>query len=509
MKTIHSLIVGLLLTTLPLSAQKKPKKEYEGSIHITPLRLEQEGDSLYIRILYDVSGVNVDSRRSLSLTPRLVAPHRTLLLPEVLLKGRNNYRVYNRRRALMSAPERERNASRAPYAVLKGYRTGEAVVVDYTQALPYESWMDESRLDMQEDWCGCGHLPRAITVSQLLGGVQRPAPAAPAPFLPSLTYVRPAIEAVKRREATAEAFLDFVVNTTDIRPDYMNNPRELKKITDQISELKSHPDVSVGSISVIGYASPEGTLEGNRKLSEGRARTLVNYLLSRFDYPKSIYRVQFGGENWQGLREKLEESDFSFQSAALEIIDRIPSEINYKTRTSRKKSLMDLQGGAPYRLMQKELFPSLRKAICRMDYVVGDFDVETAKQIIGQRPQDLSLNEMYQVANTYESGSQEFVDLFETAARIYPDDPIANLNAASAALVRGDLFGAERYLSKVPASASLPEYDNAQGVLAMLRGDDEQAEEWLQRAAQAGLEAAEGNLIEVVKRRSILTKTMK
>lgn len=43
-----------------------------------------------------------------------------------------------------------------------------------------------------------------------------------------MVYVQPDAEPVKRREIVGEAFLDFVVNKIDIRPDYMNNPRELK-----------------------------------------------------------------------------------------------------------------------------------------------------------------------------------------------------------------------------------------------------------------------------------------
>ena len=110
---------------------------------------------------------------------------------------------------------------------------------------------------------------------------------------------------------------------------------------------------------------------------------------------------------------------------------------------------MQLHGGTPYRYLLKYIFPSLRVAICKVNYEVRDFSVEEAKEIIKTRPQNLSLNEMFLVANTYPTGSQEFIDVFETAVRMYPQSEIANINAATAALSRNDLVSAERYMGMV------------------------------------------------------------
>ena len=45
-------IVLLLLFSIGVSAQQK---EYSGKMHVTPLSLEQKGDSVYIRITFDIS----------------------------------------------------------------------------------------------------------------------------------------------------------------------------------------------------------------------------------------------------------------------------------------------------------------------------------------------------------------------------------------------------------------------------------------------------------------------
>lgn len=318
---------------------------------------------------------------------------------------------------------------------------------------------------------------------------------------PHVCYIRPQVEAEKRRQVTEEAFIDFAVGKTEIRPDYMNNAAELAKITEMLDKL-SDTLITVRGITLTGYASPEGTLETNRRLSEGRARALAGYLLPRFPYPKSFYYVEFGGENWGGLREAVEGSDMPDKRELLYILDSIPAAINYTTNTSRKKSLMAYKMGDPYRYMLREFFPHLRKAVCRVDYRVPGFNLEQARAIFEKRPGDLSLEEMYRLAMTYEAGSAEFIRLFDTAVRLFPDDPTANLNAASVALSRGDTTIAEYYLHK--ARPDTPEYDNAMGVLLLLKEDYDGAETYLRRAARAGVEEAEQNLTELNNKRENL-----
>lgn len=496
MKRLYTPLLLCLLTLPVLSVQSE---EYKGKMQVTPLRLEQQGDSLYVAINFDVQGMNVRSRSSISLIPVLATAQQQQKLPEVTVKGRADYLCTKRRIALMNKAQRQVYQQHLPYAVVKGYKKREQKQIRYRKALHFEPWMKEARLDIREDVDGCGNPPRSLSVSQLVNRVQLERIVEPYTVTPFLAYVQPGAEAVKKRELVSEAFLDFVVAKTDIRPDYMNNPRELKKITDMMAEVRNDPAVTVRSISVVGYASPEGTLAFNQALSEGRAEALLGYLLPRFDFPKALYRVEFGGENWDGLLALVKASDMQYRNEVIHILTSVPAEINLKTNTSRKKSLMSLRAGDPYRYMLKEYFPQLRKAVCKIDYEVKSFDSAEAKEVLKTRPQNLSLNEMYLVANTYEPGSQDFTDVFETAVRMYPKDETANLNAAAAALARRDTVSAERYLARV--TQRIPEYYNAMGVLMMLEDKYEAAEKYLTQAAQSGLESARQNLDELERKR--------
>lgn len=488
MSFIVLVLVVLCLNTNRAIAQDR---SYEGTITIVPVRLEQLEETVHIDFDILMKDVKVKSAHGVDLIPQLVSPTTTYELPRVSIKGKNEYLVHERRLAVMSA-KAKRNY-KAPYLIEKNQKKKSGVIC-YRYTLPYEPWMADAGLNVQRDECGCGE-SALMNVEHTFDKVTLERMLVPYVVTPHLSYVEPKVEEIKSRDIQAECFLDFEVNKVDIRPEYMSNPQELAKIRAMIDDLKSDANVNVKRLDIIGYASPEGTLAANKRLSEGRAMALRNYLAARYDFPRNQYYIIFGGENWDGLVEALDTFEMDYKEEVLDIITNVPIE------KGRETKLMQLRGGVPYRLMLKELFPSLRVAICKVSYDVRNFNLEEAKEVIKKRPQNLSLNEMFMVANTYPKGSQEFIDVFETAVRLYPESEIANMNAATAALSRNDLISAERYLERVKSDDCLPEYNNAMGVLSLMKGDYESSEKYLKAAVQSGLGAAKENLEELAKKK--------
>lgn len=489
-------LAALCLNTEDAFAQNH---SYSGDIGIEPVRLEQSGDFLYIDMNFILKDVKVRTAHGVDFIPQLVAPANTYNLPKVSVKGKDEYLAYERRLSLMSAKEKRKHV--APYLVKKSNkRTNDTI--RYRYVLPYESWMADAKLNVQRDECGCGE-STLMSVQPVIDQVTLERILSPYIVNPHFAYVEPKVEVVKSREIQAECFLDFEVNKINIRPEYMNNPRELAKIRVMIDDLKLDPSIKVNRLDIIGYASPEGTLATNKRLSEGRAMALRDYLASRYDFPRNQYHIIFGGENWDGLIDALETLDMDYKNEMLDIIQDIPIE------KGRETKLMQLRGGVPYRYLLKNVFPSLRVAICKVNYDIKNFNVDEAKEVIKRRPQNLSLNEMFLVANTYPKGSQEFIDVFETAVRMYPDSEIANMNAATAALSRNDLISAERYLKKMESQEYWPEYNNAMGILTLLKGDYELAEEYLNKARELGLDVATDNLEELAKKKANMNEIEK
>lgn len=138
----------------------------------------------------------------------------------------------------------------------------------------------------------------------------------------------------------------------------------------------------------------------------------------------------------------------------------------------REAKLKAIGGGEPYRYLLREVYPALRHSDYRVSYTIRPISAEEAKELIYTDPKQLSLDEMFRVAQTCETGSREFKEVFEIAVRMYPDDPVSNLNAANSALLNGDTAAARRYLAK---AAEGPEKRLAEGVACWLEEDSERA----------------------------------
>ena len=188
----------------------------------------------------------------------------------------------------------------------------------------------------------------------------------------------------------------------------------------------------------------------------------------RYDLAGVETRMDYEPEDWAGLERRVEATDLADKADILAII-RADEPADWDAREARLKTL---NGGESYRYLLKEIYPALRHSDYEVAYTIRPLSVAEAKELIYTDPRQLSLEEMFQVARTYEAGSPEFNEVFEIAVRMYPDDPVSNLNAANTALRRGNPAAARRYLAK---AADGPEKRLAEGVASWLEGDTDAA----------------------------------
>lgn len=457
----YSLLLGSLLAALPLVAQQTLQSGAEvRSTDVYRLR-----DSVVVEMRFDLSAMEVESNRSVVLIPSLEADGRHFELPALEVMGRRRRLYYER--------NGQQHYADTPWRVIRR-KQGEEQTVDYRTSLRYEAWMDGARLAVTEDLCGCGEVHPGSQLSLQQADVA---------FRPRLAYVAPAVEVEKKRALSGEAYLDFVVNRTDINPDYRRNPEELARIHASIDTILHDRDFRITRITLRGYASPEGTYRSNARLAEGRTGALKSYISSRYGFVDTLFVTAFVPENWEGLRRYVAGSTLADRDGILALIDS-DREPDAKERAIRSRY------PKAYATLLAECYPGLRRTDYRIDYTVRSFNVDEAKAVLRTRPQNLSLDEMFAVAQTYEPGSDDFKQVFDVAVRMYPHSEVANLNAACALLEQGLAEQAQPYLDKAGDS---PQAANARAVSLLLQGRYDEALPLLQQAQQGGVKEAEEN----------------
>ena len=314
--------------------------------------------------------------------------------------------------------------------------------------------------------------------------MQHPLVVADIAWHPALAYIAPQVETVKSRQLSGHAYLDFPVNQTKIDPDYRRNPEELAKICATIDSVRSDNDVRIIRIHIKGYASPEGSYTSNARLAEGRTNALKQYIINRYALADTLFNIAFEPEDWEGFRQYVKTSNLPDKDQIMQLIEG-DGDIDSRERQIRTRYPQS------YRTLLEDCYSALRHSDYRIDYVIRGFNVDEAKQVIRTRPQNLSLQEMFAVAQTYQPGTPEFIEVFQIAVQYYPTDPVANLNAANALLEKGLAQQALPYLMKAGES---PEAANSRGVAMRMLERYNDAAKWLHQASDAGLKEAQTNL---------------
>lgn len=303
---------------------------------------------------------------------------------------------------------------------------------------------------------------------------------------PRLAFRIPEVEEVKTRQESGRAFLAFQLGKSEILDNFRSNATELAKIMQAIDLVKNDSNVTVSHIAIHGYASPDGSLSLNEKLSAERTQALKSWVMSKYQFDEALFTTAHTAEDWEGLVNFLRNNNTL--EGREEILNIIATVGDLDKREARIREEFPSQ----YRFMLDNWYPFLRHSDYTVGYIVRPFTVEEAKRELKLHPQNLSIDEMFRIAQTYKEGSKEYNEVFLIAVKQNPDHPVANLNAACIALRAGDKTAAAGYLEKAMPCA---ERDLATGVLRMMEGHVEEAERLFEAADKAGLrEEARHNL---------------
>lgn len=405
-------------------------------VQVSNVQIERTDSKVIVQMDMDLSAMAVGNNRIKTVTPRLKNGNDSIDLKSVGVYGRSRY-YYTQRNP-------ERNPLQFTDVQLRTAQAASGTIQyqDIIEALP---WMYGAKLYINNKVYGC--------VSCLLADSTQPTDyllpqqvlPEPEPYKPHFVYLRPQAEAVKIRQIDATAYVNFRVNKTDIDPAYMKNRAELAKIISSIEEVKNGNKVT--GISMKGFASPEGTYASNERLAKGRVEAIRKYVADYEHMPANMIQAGYEPENWEGLRAYVAESSLNSKQAILDIIDS-------DREPDNKEFYLKSHYPAEYKQLLADCYPSLRRTDYSIHYEVQHYtEIDEIKKVFREAPQNLSLEELYVLAHSYLPGSAEFQEVFIMAVRLFPNDPVANLNAAIAAMEEGQLTNAATFLQKAGNSA--------------------------------------------------------
>lgn len=418
----------------------------------------------------NLTDIPVKSSEVVIIVPYLVNDTDSLALGTLGLYGRRRYIQYQRGlNGNVPMPDIAIKASDAT----SDYR--------FNTQLPYQEWMDGATLNLKMNRYGCANCSKGETA--YVNGIDKWLSPRLNVTAENLIYISPEVDKEKVREIDGSAKVDFPVNSIVLLEDFRNNFAELNAVRASIDSVRDNRDATINSISICGYASPEGSYANNERLAIGRTASVADYVKRIYAFPAGLIMTSSVPEDWDGLRKWVQESNLEHRDNILAIID--DTELSPDAKDQKIRNLYPSE----YSTLLNTVYPGLRHTDYRINYSIRSYsDPEEILEVMKTHPGNLSLDELFLAARTLDPDSDEYRELFEVAVRLYPSDPVANLNAANTALLRGDTKAAHSYLDKAGEGK---EVSYTRGVLALMERNLDEAETLLTEALEAGIPQAE------------------
>lgn len=177
--------------------------------------------------------------------------------------------------------------------------------------------------------------------------------------------------------STDSVSIEFRQSKWDLDRNFGRNAAVLDSIDNRLTTVLNDSVFRLRHISIYGGASPEGSVEFNKYLSEHRAKSLLGWF-DRYNQLSDIGKeYTFFGRDWAGVLQ-LSKSDpnLPYRDETIALLETIVNEKNAMNGAEPSGSLeriKTLRGGIPYQYLYKNIFPAVRvsKLVINYDRVLA------------------------------------------------------------------------------------------------------------------------------------------
>ena len=251
-------------------------------------------------------------------------------------------------------------------------------------------------------------------------------------------------------------------------------------------DAKLQNDRATQNIAVKGYASPDGPVKFNDKLSKARSESgkkVVAKLLkdSGLDVDAAAY-----GEDWDGFKELVEKSDIKDKNLILQVLSLYNSPAERETEIKNMSTV--------FNELKKDILPELRRS-----QIVNSTDLQglTDAEIMAayRNGGDLTVEQYLYAAQELANGAEEQVAILTAASKKFNDARVWN-NLGVAQTQAGDKAAALKSFEKAAKLDSSKELSKNLLLANLANGNTAEAKKYAAAAdaqAKAAMAAAEGD----------------
>ncbi len=284
--------------------------------------------------------------------------------------------------------------------------------------------------------------------------------------------------------ANKGAELLYQIQQANIKPAELKK-EQIKDLVAFIDEVKNNKRKEFIGVSVSSYASPDGTMELNSKLSEKRKGTADKYVENQLKKVANAKNEGFvtsttTAEDWDGFKTVLEGSQIADKDLILRVLSM------YSDGDQREKEIKNI--AAAYTELAKDILPQLRRSKINVNInLIGYSDTEL-DSIFNVSPDSLKEEEMLYTA-TLKQDNDFKLKVYTKFAEKFAKDWRGENNKGTILWAQDKFAEAKQAFEAAKAiDNSNPIILNNLGACELKEGNIEKAKELLKSASGAGAE---------------------
>lgn len=280
-------------------------------------------------------------------------------------------------------------------------------------------------------------------------------------------YAKVAIapDAFKRTtEENQSAKLMYLINSANVRPAQLNSS-EIAALEKFIVDNSGDAKKKVGDVYTQAYASPDGPLGLNDKLSANRGKTTHDAVGKKFKKDKMPVDTKFDvnamGEDWEGFKELVQNSDIPDKDIILQVLSM------YTDPQVRDKEIKNMT--AAFKVLAEKILPELRRSKMTVNVVIEGLTDDELKAAVASDINTLKVEEMLFAATLYNDNATK-AKVYQAAANKFNDFRAWN-NLGVVMANEGNYAAAKENFTKAAGlNNTNPQVINNLGVVALAEG---------------------------------------
>lgn len=264
-----------------------------------------------------------------------------------------------------------------------------------------------------------------------------------------------------------DADIMFLINKANIRSSELERDGGVKDLNETVKNASADSTKQIESLHISSFASPDGGVKLNTKLSENREKSTLDYVKENLEEEEiSNYgelTSDFTPQDWEGFQKLVSQSNIQDKDLILSVLSM------YKDPEQREKEIRNLS--SVFDQLADEILPQLRYSrITASINTIGRSDDEIKAQY-KEDASKLSVDELLYCA-TLTNDNKQKVEIYATAAKLYPNDFRCFNNLGKAQFVEGNYDEAKANFEK--AAKLAPESNEVKmnlGLIKMLNKD--------------------------------------